>query len=219
MANNVQDMMLDSLLKASRAAEQITPAVDRAKAYTELAKACAMAIQTKGSTDIPITESPKEVPKVAKRSSKKAVPAVEEKKEEPKAEPEPIQEVTEEEIQQESEPEPVSIIKPKSAPVKKVEPVKESEVKAKKTPEEMEAEEYDLTTEWTPKAYEILAEDIKEVQRYVTMFKNDEESLNAMISAATEGVATSQEDINPLNIRVVLKYIKDLEQAELSKGE
>ncbi len=55
MANNVQDMMLDSLLKASRAAEQITPAVDRAKAYTELAKACAMAIQTKGSTDIPLS--------------------------------------------------------------------------------------------------------------------------------------------------------------------
>lgn len=200
--NSVQDMMLDSLLKASRAAEQITPAVERCRAYTELAKACAAAIETKGSTEILNAEAPKEVPKTAKRASRKVVQPAEEKKvEEIKAEEAKV----EEPVVEEKQPEAVDIKEPE---------VQEPDIQQKeKTPEQLEEEEYDFTTEWTPKACELLEKEINEVQRYYGMFANDLESFNAMVVAATEGASVDLDSITPLNIRVVLKYIKDLADA------
>lgn len=198
---NVQEVMLDSLLKASRAADQITPAVDRAKAFTELAKACAMALQTKGSMDMPTVEAPKETPKTAKRSAKKtAAPVAEEKKEEPAESKQQIVQASEAEQQEEQETTP--------------EPAATEE----KTPEQLEEEEYDFTTEWTPKACELLEKEISEVQRYFNMFQDDPEAFNSMVSAATEGVSTSIDTITPLNIRIVLQYIQALEAAN-NKGE
>lgn len=199
---NVQEVMLDSLLKASRAAEQITPAVERAKAFTELAKACAMALQTKGSMEIPTTEASKETSKTAKRSTKKALtPVVEEKKEEElKVEPE-----QEQKKKQESAPEEQSLI--------------DSSASAEeKTPEQLEAEEYDFTNEWTPKACEIMANEIAEIQRYFNMFQSDITTFNSMVSAATEGVSTDIDTITPLNIRIVLQYIKALETESREEG-
>lgn len=200
---NVQEVMLDSLLKASRAAEQITPAVERAKAFTELAKACAMALQTKGSMEIPTTEASKETSKTAKRSTKKTLtPVVEEKKEEElKVEPEPEQE---QKKKQESAPEQ-SLVDPPA-------PAEE------KTPEQLEAEEYDFTNEWTPKACEIMANEIAEIQRYFNMFSGDIATFNSMVSAATEGVSTDIDTITPLNIRIVLQYIKALETESREEG-
>jgi len=220
MANSVQDLMLQSLLKAGRAAEQITAAVDRAKAYTELAKACAMAIQTKEKDtviEMPVAETPKEMPKTAKRSTKKAATAApateEEKAEEPAVKEESVAEeqpVAEEQSQQESVPES-----------KQEESAQQSEEQPKaqeKTPEELEAEEYDFTDEWTPKACEIMAAEIEEIQRYFNMFQDDPAAFNEMVSAATEGVSTDIDTITPLNIRIVLQYIKNLE-ADSSGGE
>lgn len=195
---NVKEVMLDSLLKASRAADQITPAVDRAKAFTELAKACAMALQTKGSMDMPTVETPKETPKTAKRSVKKT--AAEEKKEEPAESKQQIVQASETEQQEEQETTP------------------EPAVTEEKTPEQLEEEEYDFTTEWTPKACELLEKEISEVQRYFNMFQDDPEAFNSMVSAATEGVSTSIDTITPLNIRIVLQYIQALEAAN-NKGE
>ena len=208
MANSVQDVMLDAIVKASRAAEQITTAVDRNKAYVELAKACAMAIQTKGVTELPTSELPKETPKTAKRSRKTTT--AEEKKEEPKIEQEPEVQQEEQSVQSsETVVEPVPEQKPQ-----KDQPVQEQE----KTPEQLEEEEYDFTTEWTPKACELMEKEIVEVQRYYNMFSNDVETFNSMVSAATEGVSTNIETITPLNIRIVLQYIKNLE-AEGNGGE
>lgn len=195
----VQDVMLDAIVKASRAAEQITTSVDRNRAFVELAKACAMAIQTKGVTELPTSEIPKETPKTVKRNRKTAT--AEEKKEEPKVEQEP-------KAQQEEQP------------VQESEPVQESASKqeGEKTPEQLEEEEYDFTTEWTPKACELMEKEIVEVQRYYNMFANDIETFNSMVSAATEGVSTDIDTITPLNIRIVLQYIKNLE-AEGNGGE
>ena len=200
----VQDVMLDAIVKASRAAEQITTSVDRNRAFVELAKACAMAIQTKGVTELPTSEIPKEIPKTVKRSRKTAT--AEEKKEEPKVEQEP-QAQQEPDVQQEEQL------------AQESEPVQESalEQEKEKTPEQLEEEEYDFTTEWTPKACELMEKEIVEVQRYYNMFANDIETFNSMVSAATEGVSTDIDTITPLNIRIVLQYIKNLE-AE-GKGE
>ena len=90
---SVKDMMIDSLSKASKAAEQITSNVERAAAFTALANACAVALSTKGDgVEVPATASetvsaPEEKPK--KTSKKDTVKqSAPKKKKEPVPEPE-----------------------------------------------------------------------------------------------------------------------------------
>lgn len=206
----VQEVMLIALNKAARASEQITPSLERAKAFTELAKACAMAIQTKAVKDISSielsdVEMPKEVQK-AKRNTKRVV----EEKTEPAALPESEEQKPVEE--KPVEPEPIAKdFEQQIAPYQ--EKVSETEVqKQEKAPEEIEAEEYDFTNEWTPKAMELLDPQIKEIERYAEMFSDDISVFNAMVTAATHGASVNMDSITPLNIRIVLQYIQNLEK-------
>lgn len=91
----VQDIMLDSLVKAQRAAEQIMNNTERAHAFSELATACAAAIKAVTKADdkpaanaVVEEKAVEEAPKAApKRRTRKAA-ATEIVKEEPAAEQE-----------------------------------------------------------------------------------------------------------------------------------
>lgn len=97
---SVKDMMIDSLSKASKAAEQITSNVERAAAFTALANACAVALSTKGDgVEVPATvlETASALEEKTKKTSKKDTvkqSAPKKKKEEPAPEPEeePVEE-------------------------------------------------------------------------------------------------------------------------------
>jgi len=172
----VREMMVDSLSKAGKAAEQITDNVSRANAFTALAQACAAALgvvknDTAEVATVPDDEKPKKAPK--KESVKQSAPT-KKKKEEPKPEPEP------EEVEEE---------------------------------EEATDEEITFTEEWTTEAMEALSGEAAEFNRYCEMFADDVDMLNAMISDATEGTAQCRDDVNPLNIKMVVAYLRAQEEA------
>jgi hypothetical protein len=173
----VREMMVDSLAKASKAAEQITSSVERAKAFTDLAEACASALSVKDveSTEI---EASAPVKKEEAEEKKKATPKKEKetKKSKKKAEPEP-----------------------------------EAEAEEK--------EEHELTEEWDSYAMETLAEEMAKFEAYRDQFEEDEDTLNELISDATEGTAKNVSDVNPLNIKLILDYIKQLEDAAAEEEE
>jgi hypothetical protein len=173
----VREMMVDSLAKASKAAEQITSSVERAKAFTDLAEACASALSVKDveSTEI---EASAPVKKEEAEEKKKATPKKEKetKKSKKKAEPEP-----------------------------------EAEAEEK--------EEHELTEEWDSYAMETLAEGMAKFEAYRDQFEEDEDTLNELISDATEGTAKNVSDVNPLNIKLILDYIKQLEDAAAEEEE
>lgn len=177
----VREMMVDSLAKASKAAEQITSSVERAKAFTDLAEACASALSVKDveSTEI---EASAPVKKEEAEEKKKATPKKEKetKKSKKKAEPEP-------------------------------EPEAETEAEEK--------EEHELTEEWDSYAMETLAEEMAKFEAYRDQFEEDEDTLNELISDATEGTAKNVSDVNPLNIKLILDYIKQLEDAAAEEEE
>lgn len=172
----VRDMMVDSLAKASKAAEQITSSVERAHAFSELAEACASALAVKGAESAEV-ETP----------SKKADVPVEEK-----------------DVKEEKEE--------KKAPVKK-------KVSKKKEAEPEEEESHELTEEWDSYAMETLADEMADLNGYCEQFKDDIEVLNGMIQDATEGVAKTRDDVTPLNIKLVLDYIHQLEEAAEEEEE
>jgi len=173
----VREMMVDSLAKASKAAEQITSSVERAKAFTDLAEACASALSVK---DVESTEIEAGAPakKEETEEKKKAAPKKEKetKKSKKKAEPEP-------------------------------------------EPEAEEKEEHELTEEWDSYAMETLAEEMAKFEAYRDQFEEDEDTLNELISDATEGTAKNVSDVNPLNIKLILDYIKQLEDAAAEEEE
>ena len=173
----VREMMVDSLAKASKAAEQITSSVERAKAFTDLAEACASALSVK---DVESTEIEAGAPakKEEAEEKKKAAPKKEKetKKSKKKAEPEP-------------------------------------------EPEAKEKEEHELTEEWDSYAMETLAEEMAKFEAYRDQFEEDEDTLNELISDATEGTAKNVSDVNPLNIKLILDYIKQLEDAAAEEEE
>lgn len=173
----VREMMVDSLAKASKAAEQITSSVERAKAFTDLAEACASALSVK---DVESTEIEAGAPakKEEAEEKKKAAPKKEKetKKSKKKAEPEP-----------------------------------EAEAEEK--------EEHELTEEWDSYAMETLAEEMAKFEAYRDQFEEDEDTLNELISDATEGTAKNVSDVNPLNIKLILDYIKQLEDAAAEEEE
>jgi hypothetical protein len=171
----VREMMVDSLAKASKAAEQITSSVERAKAFTDLAEACASALSVKDveSTEI---EASAPVKKEEAEEKKKATP-------------------------------------------KKEKETKKSKKKAEPEPEAEEKEEHELTEEWDSYAMETLAEEMAKFEAYRDQFEEDEDTLNELISDATEGTAKNVSDVNPLNIKLILDYIKQLEDAAAEEEE
>ena len=171
----VREMMVDSLAKASKAAEQITSSVERAKAFTDLAEACASALSVKDveSTEI---EAGAPVKKEEAEEKKKATP-------------------------------------------KKEKETKKSKKKAEPEPEAEEKEEHELTEEWDSYAMETLAEEMAKFEAYRDQFEEDEDTLNELISDATEGTAKNVSDVNPLNIKLILDYIKQLEDAAAEEEE
>ena len=213
MATSVQDMMLDSLLKASRAAEQITTNVDRAKAFTELANACAMALQTKVTDDIPTVEALKEAPKTAvKKGTKKAAEKVAQSAEEQQTveETKVVEEMPQpvvKEAKEEPEPEPVK------GEQTSAEPAKEESVQSTNPLEDLISDEdLELTDSWTPKALEVLAKEVSIFQGYINKFGDDTEIMMTLIRDATNGQVSSVRGVNPMNIRMVIAYIQQLEQ-------
>lgn len=187
----LKDVILESISKAAAATEAITAPADRARAFLDLASTCAVIAQQAG-LDTEVEQAKSEAaPRTTTTRRRKAAVA-----EEPKPAAEPV-----EEEQKAEQPEPVK-----------------KEKKAVKTVEELAAEECEFTEKWTPNALEYFAADIEEVQRYNDMFADDIESFNKVISDATNGTATEVNQVNPLNIRLVLSYIRNLEEAQ-SEGE
>lgn len=206
----VQEIMIDSIAKAYRAAEQITTNVDRAKAFTELATACASALGTAKSVaeDTAVAAMPPAATpaaKTVKRSSKKAAePSSEETKpvaQEQPTEPEKTTEPEQPVVQEDKAAETVSDIKEDK--------VKEQEETEKKTDDKAEE---NFSDEWTLNALDYFKEEISEMERYQDMFSEDVNSLNKMIQEATEGHCNDVDDITPLNIRLILAFIKNLEE-------
>ena len=173
----VRDMMVDSLAKASKAAEQITSSVERAHAFSELAEACASALAVKGAESADVDSKTAEAEEVD----------VNEEKEEKKEEKKP----TKKRASKKKEPEP--------------------------EPEEEEEESEELTEEWTTFAMETLADEVAKFEGYCEQF--DDEVINGMISDATEGVAKERNDVTPLNIKLILDYIHQLEEAAENEEE
>ena len=169
----VRDMMVDSLAKASKAAEQITSSVERAHAFSELAEACASALAVKGAESAEVD---------SKKAEAEEVDVKEEKEEKKPA---------------------------KKRASKKKEPEPE--------PEEEEEESEELTEEWTTFAMETLADEVAKFEGYCEQF--DDEVINGMISDATEGVAKERNDVTPLNIKLILDYIHQLEEAAENEEE
>lgn len=173
----VRDMMVDSLAKASKAAEQITSSVERAHAFSELAEACASALAVKGAESAEVDSKKVEAEEAE----------IKEEKEEKKEEKKPA----------------------KKRATKKKEPEPE--------PEEEEEESEELTEEWTTYAMEALADEVAKFEGYCEQF--DDEVINGMISDATEGVAKDRNDVTPLNIKLILDYIHQLEEAAENEEE
>jgi len=165
----VKEMMIDSLSKASKAAEQITSNVERAAAFTSLANACAAALKVKDdNAEVEVTAAPEEK---TKKTSKK-------------------------------------------------ESMKQAAPKKKSAPEpEPEEEEVTFTEEWDAAAMEALSDEMAEFNRYCEMFSDDEETLNELISSATEGLANDKDDVTPLNIKMVVAYIQAQEAAAEEEEE
>ena len=212
----VQEIMLDSIVKAYRSAEQITINTDRAKAFTDLATACAAALGTAkpaaedtAVTTVPAAATP--AAKTVKRSSKKAAePSAEEQKtveQPPAAAAEPEKSAAKEEEKVE---EPAAEAKPD---IKAEEKAKEEDkTKEKEKDSDDTKTEEDFSEEWTLNALDYFKEEINEMERYQDMFSDDVNSLNKMIQEATEGHCNDVDDITPLNIRLILAFIKNLEE-------
>ena len=177
---SVKDMMIDSLSKASKAAEQITNSVERAAAFTALANACASALNTKGDGgEVSASETVANPEEKTKKASKKdTVKQSAPKKKKEKSAPEPEEETAEE-----------------------------------------TTEEVTFTEEWDATAMELLAEEMSEMNRYCEMFSDDEDTLNEMISDATDGTATNREEVTPLNIKMVIAYLQAQEAAAAEEEE
>lgn len=193
----VQEIMIDSIAKAYRAAEQITTNVDRAKAFTDLATACATALGIKPAEEtevaaMPTTTTP--AAKTVKRSSKKVV-----EEQQPKVDEKPATPV----------PEPAKPVKETGA---EKPDVKETKADIKEDQAKEEVSEENFTEEWTLNALEYFKEDIDEIERYQSMFRDDPDSLNKMIFEATQGNCNDINEITPLNIRLILSFIQSLEQ-------
>ena len=84
---------------------------------------------------------------------------------------------------------------------------------AKKVPEKKaeKKEEPEFTNEWTPDALEYFDSEINELQQLKDSIISDygEEAFDSAIEQATEGQYTSGDDVSPLNIRLILSYIKE----------
>ena len=210
----VQEIMIDAIAKAYRSAEQITTNVDRAKAFTDLATACAAALSAAKPTDetvvtaMPAASTP--AAKTVKKSSKKPQenvseqPAVSQSKE---PEPAKDQSVTTDTTVSEEKSDIKDKVKEKEKPA-----VAEKASAVETTAEDTAAAEENFTEEWTLNALEYFKDEIAEIERYQDMFANDVDSLNLMISEATDKHCTSVDEITPLNIKLILAYIKSLEE-------
>lgn len=191
----LKDVMLESINKAVTVTEAITEPMDKAKAFLDLAHTCSIIAQQVGlDIEFTVEQTKNEAAPRTTATRKRRVAAAEE----PKTVTEPV------EVKQKVE---------QSEPIKKTQ-----EKKTVKTTEELDAEECEFTEKWTPNALEYFATDIEEIQRYSDMFADDIESFNKVISDATNGTATEVNQVNPLNIRLVLSYIRNLEEAQ-SEGE
>ena len=191
----LKDIMLESISKAITATEAITDPMYKAKAFLDLANMCSIIAQQVGlDTELTVEQTKSEVAPRTTATRRRKVAAVEE----PKTVTESVE--AKQKVEQ-------------SEPIKKAQ-----EKKTVKTTEELDAEECEFTEKWTPNALEYFATDIEEIQRYNDMFADDIESFNKVISDATNGTATEVNQVNPLNIRLVLSYIRNLEEAQ-NEGE
>lgn len=191
----LKDVILESINKAAAATEAITAPADKAKAFLDLVNVCSVIAQQIGlDTELTVEQAKSEVASRTTTTRRRKSTTVEESK--PTVEP----------VKEEQK-------------VKQPETVKTAqEKKAVKDTEESVAKECDFTEKWTPNALEYFAADIEEVQRYSDMFADDIESFNKVISDATNGTATEVNQVNPLNIKLVLSYIRNLEESQ-SEGE
>lgn len=232
----VQEIMLDSLVKAQRAAEQIMNNTERAHAFSELATACAAAIRANNTASAVVEEKVEDAPKTSapKRRTRKAAaePAKEEvvpeqeavqpvsEPEQPKEEiipdPEPVQEEAQEAVPastlvQESAKE---VITPPS--VSESAPVQETTDSAATTPMPDSAPEEPVYEQWTPQAMQALEPYINKLQGFINAYGN--EAVRALINNATHGRVTEPNQISPMEIKLIVqlgeKCIQEAQQQE-----
>lgn len=227
----VQDIMLDSLVKAQRAAEQIMNNTERAHAFSELATACAAAIRANNTASAVVEEKAEDAPKTSapKRRTRKAA-ATEIVKEEPVVEQDitaaPVTEQSKEDKEEVSkpvqeevipDPDPIPDEEPKEVttqpPVSESAPVQEavtipeaapaSESVQEETPPAAE-EEPPLTDQWTPQAVQAMRPYVEKLQKFINDYGMD--PVRAMIYNATDGKISEPNDVTPLNIKLILEY-------------
>lgn len=203
MAKTVKDIMFNALISADLSASQIMGHVERAHAYTELAKACAAAIQCR---DLLPPEAVKSIENISdKEISQKDIP---QKKEEPVAEKAPEQPVEEKLVEVPKKQEETK--KKSSTPEIKIS-VPGAKTSEKEPVVEKKEDAPILTEKWTSEAKAYLKKEMEQLHTYIKHVRSvaGEDGLRDMISCATDGYATSLQEITPLNLKLVVDYIAE----------
>ena len=222
----IQDMILYAIEQEYKAADQIVNAIERAHAFFELTQACALALQTQGnttigtSTTIPavtttLVEEPKVVTRTRKSSKKQAPepiiigPVIED---EPVAE-EPTVEGTV------SAEEPIVTEEPVLEEPQLDLSTEESSQDIVETSQMTETTE-DEDDEWTEERLIEMEDDLAEFNSIVVeLSEYPSNTLGDLIRQATDGKCTSEKDIKPSNIRIVIAYIRAMQACATDNDE
>lgn len=195
---SIKDLFIKSISEGMKAAEMIPDASNKATAYAELAKALALTGQVRNDKNAEAEPAGKESlkPEATKgRSKKKETPVVEETVEEI-VEETPAEEVVEEAVEETVE----------EATQEEVEEVEELAQEAETEAAEISDEVF--TEEWTDESLAALSDEIE----FIGYLKEnyEESTINECITAFSEGLFNTLDDINPLNIKGFVAYMQCL---------
>lgn len=178
---SIKELFIKSVSEGMKAAEMIPDAASKANAYAAIANALALTNLVKGDKEEGAVVADKEVLKPASAKGKNKTKAVEEVALEETA--------AQEEVQAED-----------------VEVVAELEQQAEQEAEVIGQEVF--TEIWTDEASIALANEIEFISNLKEAY--EEEQINECISAFSEGLFNTLDDINPLNIRGFVSFMECL---------
>ena len=196
----IQDMILYALEQEYKAADQIINNVERAHAFFELTQACTLAIQAQGDTTITTSAIPEAT--VVTESTTKTVRTRKSRKQ--TAQPEPV---AEESVVVETVAE-----EPAIEPVEKAQQDIQEENIQQETPEDSKPTVEDKSDEWTDEAMLEMEDDLREFNAICEeLAEYPEGTLADLIRQATDGAAQNEKEVTPSNIRVIIAYIRELQ--------
>ena len=195
----IQDMILYALEQEYKAADQIINNVERAHAFFELTQACTLAIQAQGDTNIATSVVP-ETTVVAENT--KTIRTRKSRKQTVQPELATKEPTTAETITEE----------PVTEPIEKVQQDIQEEDIQQEVLKDLKPTVEDKSDEWTDEAMLEMEDDLREFNAICEeLSEYPEGTLADLIKQATDGAAQSEKEVTPSNIRVIIAYIRELQ--------